>query len=253
LVDLNLRPGRAASGATSRRPHLNGRRTVAALLACALGATLLTMGGSAAALNGNRIGGLDDRGFPRFYMDQAGRALQLCVDGSALCQGVGPNALAGRDGEAFYWVALTPLKTSRGTLSVEMAIEAAFEGQRPVVFRRLRVRGHLNRRGNYLLRYPYGAVTIHAIATGNQRNVDFTLDRRCALADPGRCAPRMHRWLKSTTRAPHYLGTRTRTPVTGGTKRNVVQLVARNNGKLIGRSRQFRVVGKVCGRACRRG
>jgi hypothetical protein len=176
----------------------------------------------------------------------------MCDDGSAFCQAVGANALTPPEGEAFYWVALTPLKTPRGTLSVEMALEAAFAGQRPIVFSRLRVRGHLNRRGNYLLRYPYGAVTIHAIAPGNQRNVDFTIDRPCSLTDPGRCAPRMDRWLKSTTRAPHYLGTRTRTPVTGGTKRNEVRLIARNNGKTIGVSRQFRIVGKICGTACRR-
>jgi hypothetical protein len=251
-VEFSLRPHRTARDAITRRPHLNMHRVVPAVLAGLLGVTLLSVGGSASALNGNRIGGLDDRGFPSFYMDRAGRALQLCVDGSALCQGVGPNALRTRDGEAFYWMALTPLKTSRGTLSVELALEAAYEGRRPVVFSRVRVRGHLNRRGNYLLRHPYGAVTIHAIATGNQRNVDFTIDRRCSLTSPGSCAPRMGRWLKSTTRAPHYLGARTRTPVTGGTKRNVVRLIARNNGKTIGVSRQFRIVGKTCGTACRR-
>jgi len=62
----------------------------------------------------------------------------------------------------------------------------------------------------------------------------------------------MDRWLKSVNPAPHYLGRRTRTQVTGGSKRNFVQLIARNNGKAIGISRQFRIVGKACGTACRR-
>lgn len=251
-MDFSLRPFRAARDAAPRRPRLTMRRGATAVLVCLLGVTLLSVAGSASALNGRRIGGLDDRGFPKFYMDMAGKALQICDDGSAFCQGVGPNALTPPEGEAFYWVALTPLKTARGTLSVEMAVEAAFAGQRPIVFSRLRVRGHLNRRGNYLLLHPFGATRIHAIATGNQRNVDFTRDVPCSLRDPGRCAARMDRWLKSVNPAPHYLGTRTRTQVTGGSKRNFVQLIARNNGKAIGISRQFRIVGKACGPACRR-
>jgi hypothetical protein len=86
------------------------------------------------------------------------------------------------------------------------------------VFSRIRVRGHLNQRGIYILRHPYGAVRIHATTPGNQRNVNVTIDCPCSRTSPGACAPRMPRWLKSTTPAPHYLGTRTHTPVTGGTK-----------------------------------
>jgi hypothetical protein len=252
-VDLHLRPSRAACDATRpRRTRLTAHRGVAAVLACVLGATLLSIGGSASALNANRIGARDARGFPSFYMDQAGRALQVCDDASAFCQGVGPNALTPPDGEAFYWQALTPLKTPRGTLSVQMAVEAAFAGQRPIVFYRIRVRGHLSKRGNYILRYPFGDLRIRAISPAEQRNVNFTRDVPCSLTRGGVCAPRMDRWLKSAGRHKGYLGTRRRTTVTGGTKRNEVQLFARDNRKVIGVSKQFRIFGKVCGPACRR-
>ena len=227
------------------------RRGFAAVLACVLGVTMLAVGGSASALSMAHVGAKDNRGFPTFYMDEAGRALQMCDDGSAFCQGVKPGALTPPEGEAFYWVALTPLKTPRGTLEVEMALEAAFVRQRPIVFYRIRVRGHLSKRGNYVLRHPFGSIPIRAITPAEQRNVNFTRDVPCSQVNGGVCAPRMSRWLTSTTRAKGYLGTRRRTPVTGGTFRNSVELFARDSHKVIGVSKQFRIVGKVCGPPCR--
>jgi len=223
---------------------------IAAVLAVVLGASLLSLTGSASALS-NRKGRLDDRGFPHFYMDEAGRALQMCDDGSLVCQGVRPAALTPPEGEAFYWVALTPLQTKRGRLDVEMALEAAFVGERPVVFRRIRVRGHLRQRGRYILRHPYGSIGVHAITPREERNVDVTIDVPCSLQRGLRCAPRWDRFLKSTARRKGYVGTTRRTTVTGGTQRNNVFLVARDNGRVIGKSKKFRIVGKVCGAQCR--
>lgn len=251
LVDFHLRPSRAAGDARPRRTILTPRRAFAAVLACVLGVTLMSVGGSASALSMAHVGAKDSRGFPTFYMDEAGRALQMCDDGSAFCQGVKPGALTPPDGEAFYWEALTPLKTPRGTLSVEMGLEAAFAGQRPVVFYRIRVRGHLSKRGTYIFKHPFGQIRLQAITPAEQRNVNFTRDVPCSQTNGGVCAPRMTRWLKSTTRAKGYLGTRRRTPVTGGTLRNTAELVARDTGKTIGVSKQFRIVGKVCGPSCR--
>ena len=250
-MDLNLRPFRAARDATSRRPRLNLRRGAAAVLACLLGFALLSVSGSATALNANKTGPLDNRGFPGYYMDFAGRALQMCDDGTRFCQGIGPNALTPPDGEAFYWMAIAHLKTNRGPLDVEMAVEAAFAGQRPIVFSRLRVRGHLSQKGNYVLKYPFGQVRIHAITRREQRNVDFTRDIPCTLTRGGRCAQGMDRWLKSTVRQQGYLGPARRTTVTGGSKRNNLEFVSKDNGKTIGRTSKFRIIGKRCGSACR--
>lgn len=230
--------------------HLNLRSAVGALAAVTFGAALLTVGGSAAALDTNRTGPRDNRGFPRYYTDQAGRALQICDDGTAFCGGARRGELTPPHGEALYWAALSPLRTRRGTLSVEFALEAAFEGRRPVVLSRLRVRGHVNRRGRYVLRHPYGTLRFRAITPREQRNVDVTVDRRCSRVRGGRCAPRMTRWLRSTERQRGYLGTRRRTHVVGGAVRNNMLLFG-PGGDLIGRSERFRVIGKVCRRPCR--
>jgi hypothetical protein len=248
-VNLIPRPLRAAVGATTRRPHFTWRGAVAAVAALILGAAMLTIGGSASALDGNRTGPRDNRGFPAYYVDDAGRAVQLCDDGSAICLGARRRALRPPDGEALYWSAVTTVRTRRGPLEVEFALEAAFEGQRPVVFRRLRIRGHLGRRGTYVLHHPYGNVRFTAITPSEDRNVNVTHDNRCSIRG-GRCAPRMDRWLRSTSRRPHYLGRNRRTRVTGGTLRNFVSVEAPND-RIIGRKARFRVLGKVCGQPCR--
>ena len=165
------------------------------MLAAVLGVALLSISGSASGLNANKTGPLDNRGFPSYFMDNAGRALQMCDDNTPFCQGVGAGDLVPPEGEAFYWMAVAHLKTNRGPLDVEMAVEAAFAGQRPIVFNRLRIRGHLNQKGNYVLKYPYGQVKFHAIGAAEQRNVDFTRDVPCSLTRAGRCAAKMDRWL----------------------------------------------------------
>jgi len=248
-VNLNPRPLRAADGATTRRQHFTWRGGVAALAAFVIGAAMLTIGGSAAALNGNRTGPLDRRGFPAYYVDEAGRAVQICDDGSAVCLGARRRDLRPPDGEALYWSAVTTMRTRRGPLEVEFALEAAFEGNRPVVFRRVRIRGHLGRRGTYVLHHPYGNLRFAAITPSEQRNVNVTHDNRCSIRG-GRCAPRMTRWLRSTSRRGHYLGRTRRTRVTGGTLRNSISVEA-PNGRIIGRKARFRVIGKACGRPCR--
>lgn len=210
---------------------------------------MLTIGGSAAALNGARTGPLDDKGFPAYYVDDAGRALQMCDDGSPFCLGAKPGALTPPDGEALYWSAATTLRTRRGPLSVEIALEAAFAGNRPVVFRRVRIRGHLGHRGRYVLHHPYGNLRFDAVSAREQRNVNVTHDNTCSIHG-GRCSPRMTRWLRSRSRHAHYLGTRRRTRVRGGTLRNTLSVEA-PNGRIIGRTARFRVIGKVCGQPCR--
>jgi hypothetical protein len=220
--------------------------------ALAVLAAVLVVAGSATALNGNRTGPHGPRGFPRYYVDTAGKALQLCDDRSVFCLRTRPRALRPPGGEALYWGAISAVHSRRGTIAVEYALEAAFEGRRPIVFSRIRVRGHLNRRGRYVLQHPYGTLRFRAIAPREKRNVDVTIDRPCSIARGGRCAPRLSRWLRSTSprREPGYIGTVRRTPVAGGPVRNNLVLFG-PGGDRIGRNNLFRVVGKFCGPRCR--
>lgn len=144
------------------------------------------------------------------------------------CAGAVRGDLAPPLGEAPYWSATATLPTRLGELSVEFPLEAAFEGTQPVVFDRIRVRGHLTRAGTYTLAHPYGQTRIVAESPAEQRNVDVTLDSPCSLT--GGCAGRITNWLRSTTPTVGYLsGTLVFMTVTGGTVRNSLALV--RNGR----------------------
>jgi hypothetical protein len=245
-VDLHLRPHRPATP-DHRRRRRGGLTALAT--AVAICASMLAFTGSASALDGNRTGPLDRRGFPGYYVDEAGRTLQLCDDGSRRCQRVEAGDLRAPDGEAVYWAALATVRSKRGPIDVEFALEAAFNGRRPVVFSRIRIRGHLRRPAHYVLEHPYGDMGFVAINPDEQRNVDKTVDARCSL-DRGRCAPNRETWLRSVNRPRGYLGGQRRTRVTGGTVRNSLVLRTRQ-GEFLGRTNRFRVIGKLCGAQCR--
>jgi hypothetical protein len=211
---------------------------------------MLAFTGSASALNGNRTGPLDGRGFPSWFTDDAGRALQMCDDRSFQCQRVDRADLTPPDGEALYWGALATVRSRRGPIDIEFALEAAFNRQRPLVFSRLRVRGHLRQGGRYILEHPYGTMRFRAITPREDRNVDKTVDRGCSLERGGECAPGRETWLRQRTHAKGYLGRLRRTRVTGGTERN--NLVLRTaDGDVIGTQNKFRVIGKLCFEGCR--
>jgi hypothetical protein len=244
---VKLKLGRSGAALPHRQWHLRrpSLRTVSAVSAIlALGATMLAFTGPAAGVNTNHTGSPDARGFPRFYTDDSGLSLQLCDDGTAACLATGPNALTPPDGEALYWGATATIPTRRGDLDVEFALEAAFAGG-PVVFDRLRIRGHLNRAGRYTLRHPYGTKRFRAASPREQRNVNVTVDLGCSLRRRGPCRGRIDNWLRSTRPRAGYLGAgEVPTRVTGGDVRNSVILRTRR-GRLLGRTRQFAVVGKV--------
>lgn len=246
-MKLNLGQGDATRQRRRRRLRRPSLRTLSAVGAVlALGATMLAFTGPAAGVNTNRTGPPDARGFPRFYTDGSGLSLQLCDDGTTACLVTGPNALTPPDGEALYWGATATIPTRRGDLGVEFALEAAFgDGGRPVVFDRLRIRGHLNRGGRYILRHPYGTKRFRAASPRQQRNVDVTIDLGCSLRRRGPCRGRIDDWLRSTRSRVGYLGAgEVPTRVTGGEVRNNLILRARG-GRLLGRTNRFAVVGKV--------
>jgi hypothetical protein len=173
--------------------------------------------------------------------------LQLCEDGTARCLGASPGDLVAPDGEAFYWMATAHIRTKRGPIDVEFALEAAFAGQRPIVFDRLRIRGHLKQRGRYILQHPYGTTRFRAITPAEQRNVDFTVDRHCSLERGGPCNERITNFLRARRHPAGYAGFGgRRTLVKGGTVRNSLVLKARK-GKVIGRTNRCAIVGDKIG------
>ena len=204
------------------------------------------------SLNTRRTGPRDDRGFPLYYTDDRGQALRLCEDGTPRCHGAVADDLVAPEGEALYWAALATVRSKRGPIDVEFALEAAFgDAGRPVVFDRIRVRGHLNQRGRYVLLHPYGRMRFRAIAPREQRNVDVTHDRNCSVVRKGRCNGRIDKFLRGTRHPKGYMGFgRRKTRVVGGTARNFIVLRTAK-GKFIGKTSKFQVVGQKAGRLAR--
>ena len=130
-------------------------------------------------------------GFPAYYTDDSGVALQLCVDGTARCGGAtlrgdgagGAGVGVAPDGEGFWWMATTTLSSPGLTLDIEFAAEGAWaaRGQR-VTFDRARIRGHSDTAGDILVTTPYGPFTVTAGDPAEQRNVNFTEDIGCAVS-----------------------------------------------------------------------
>lgn len=231
------RPGRAPRAVRFRRGKALG-------VALVLAVTVLA-GAPASGIDGDSTGPLNPLGFPLYYADDAGTTLRLCIDETASCLGAARRDLRDTaDGEAFYWMAVAELPTRRGTLDVEMALEAAYGPPgTPIVFDRLRIRGHLDRAGRYLLKYPYGQRVLVAGRPSEQRNVNVTLDRPCSLTG-GSCG-RITDFLRSVSLPTGYVGMGDQpTRVTGGSQRNWVSLVA-PSGHVVGTTHRFAVVGKV--------
>ena len=230
--------------------HFTPKRSRIAFRLLVLGTILAALVGAALpanSINTNRTGRLDSRGFPLFYVDDNGLKLRLCETGTAQCARATRRALTPPGGENFYWMATAHIRTSQGPLDVELALEAAFGGLRgrlPIVFERLRIRGHLNEAGVYTLDHPYGSTTFRAIDPAEQRNVDFTVDRNCATTRGGTCGSGMiDNFLRSTNPPKGYVGFGgRRTLVTGGTVRN--DMVVRSGGAAIGQTDQIAVMGK---------
>jgi hypothetical protein len=228
---------------TSRR----SRTALLVLVAGTVFAAVLAAAVPTYSINTRQTGRLDGRGFPLFYTDDRGLHLRLCETGTRQCQGAVRGDLVGPEGEAFYWMATATVRTRRGPLDVEFALEAAFGGARglkPIVFDRIRIRGHLRQAGRYVLDHPYGSSRFRAITPAAQRNVDFTVDRPCSLERRGRCNGRITNFLRAQNPPKGYVGFGgRRTLVKGGTERN--RLVVRiAGGNVIGQTSRFAITGK---------
>lgn len=203
------------------------------------------------SINTRQTGRLDKHGFPLYYTDDSGLALKLCQTGTRQCGGVKRGDLAPPNGEAFYWLATSTVRTSLGPVDVTLALEAAFGGARgrlPIVFQRIRIRGHLREAGRYVLDHPYGSTSFRAIAPTEQRNVDFTRDRGCSTARRGPCDALITNFLRAAVPAPKgYVGFGgRRTLVRGGTVRNDLVL-STAGGQVIGSTDTFAIIGRRAG------
>jgi hypothetical protein len=200
-----------------RRPFTktSWRRPAVLVAASALLAVpALALVGPAQALNPAGVGPKDpgQHGFPAFYSDNAGTALQMCDDGSANCLGANDASLTPGDGENFYWMATGTLSAPGIDLSVEYALEAAWlTPTTPITFDRVRVRGDVDQAGEYTLTTPFGTThTMIADDPAQQRNLNFTEDIGCggspcdfaAAAGPAHITD----FLVNTTRPAGYLG-----------------------------------------------
>jgi hypothetical protein len=241
-------PRRFEGRTVNFRPNTKARRTgLLALVAGTVIAAILAAAVPTYSLNTHRTGARDDRGFPTHYTDARGMMLQLCEDGTRRCLGADPGDLVAPEGEALYWSAFTTLRSRRGPIDVEFALEAAFAGQRPIVFNRIRIRGHLNHRGRYILEHPYGRTRFHAMTPREDRNVNLTRDRFCSVERNGRCKGGLHNFLRAKNPPKGYAGFGgRRTLVKGGTFRNNMVLKTRH-GKVIGHANKFVVVGQKAG------
>jgi len=205
----------------TQRSRFGPRKASLVGFAMLLGAALLGAVAPAQALDPAGVGPRDPNinGFPAFYTDDTGTALQMCDDGTANCLGATPATLNPPEGESFYWMATSTLSGDGVDLAVEFALEAAWlDGQRQT-FDRLRVRGTAPD-GDYTLTHPYG--TTDLTATGGE--INFTEDVGCEPAPGVPCdftqaasAGRITDFLVSSVRPPGHLGdSTTERPATVG-------------------------------------
>ena len=173
-------------------PRISIRSGAAVTLSVLAAATALAAMAPSQALDSTAVGPRDSTraGFPAYYTDDSGVALQLCVDGTAKCgngtmksDGAGgPGPGVGPDGEGFYFVATTSVSAPGLDLDIEFAAEAAWMSRtQPMTFDRLRIRGTSATPGDISVTTPYGTVTVTAEGVG-PRNINFTEDIGCAIA-----------------------------------------------------------------------
>jgi hypothetical protein len=176
-----------------RLPRTSIRSGAAAALSALVAATALAAMAPSQALDSTAVGPRDSTraGFPAYYTDDSGVALQLCVDGTAKCGNStmksdgagGPGPGVGPDGEGFYFVATTSVSAPGLDLDIEFAAEAAWMSRtQPMTFDRVRIRGHSASAGDIPVDTPYGTFTVTADAPTAVRNVNFTEDIGCAIA-----------------------------------------------------------------------
>jgi hypothetical protein len=189
-----------------RRPSLNSASRLIIVLAAA---SCLGAGEAFAQAQGlAAVGPVDPgNGFPQFYQDQAGQAVEQCLDNVTPGDPCGIVALGGLPnpaapivfpdnfpGESFFWLTSARIQPVGGNRSFRadlvMGLEATFGNaagtvvpDQQITFARFRFRvtGGLVPGATYTLTYPFGVKTFIASATGT---INFTEDQGCGLVPP---------------------------------------------------------------------
>ncbi len=163
----------------------------------------LTGTGLDPALPNKALGPVDPRiGFPRWYQDELGVRLTMCLDNSGYCvafpAGFDPNLPASVTSasvnfpeEAFYWYADARITNgSGGVRRLVIAKEGAFTTAgaavgKQITFERVRIiLDQLTPGATYRITHPFGVVTAIAGATGNIA-VTLPLNRVSAVPAAG--------------------------------------------------------------------
>lgn len=142
-----------------------------------------------------RVGPIDAaNGFPLWYQDHSGLALDLCIPNATELQNgaclilpanvpdpAQPISFPGNfPQEAFWWNATTTMNVNGGKALMMVALEAAFLNG-PVIpgdqmaFARVRLRIDTPNAGSFRVIYPFGEKTFD-VASGGHHAIDFTAD-----------------------------------------------------------------------------
>jgi len=146
---------------------------------------------------GRAVGPTDAvNGYPTFFRDETGLALDLCDDAADLrcladpVQPANPLSVAiGFGAEAFWWMgeAITP--TAAGQALLVQAVEAAWLNENPapgdqIAFSRLRIRVDTSSVGTHTVTHPYGVNTFEIAidaGTGLPEPINDTIDIGCLV------------------------------------------------------------------------
>jgi hypothetical protein len=145
---------------------------------------------------GRAVGPVDPaHGFPRWYRDDNGTQLDLCLDANGLCLDAPPDptrpATVSASGsnfpdEAFWWAGEAAIERAVGGRALlVLALEAAFLNEAPapgdqITFGRVRIRiDNLRPGATYTITHPYGVETLTANDLGV---INFTEDIGCEVA-----------------------------------------------------------------------
>jgi hypothetical protein len=155
----------------------------ASLVAGISSAMVLALVPATASAALSSVGPVDpDTGFPAYYVDSNGVALEPCTQGPPRCV-ASPGALSVVGGEANYWRASPPVLDSPilagRKIRLDLALIASRTAAGPTTFSRIRFRadsGALQPGGVYTVTEPFGTDTYTADATGGISTTAGTQD-----------------------------------------------------------------------------
>lgn len=144
------------------------------------------------------VGPIDPaHGFPVWYQDSTGLALELCLNLRDLLCPAFPSNVDPRlpvsfpsnfPEEAFWWSGEAQVSVDGGgSVLLVLALEAAFANEAPragdrLAFARLRIRGRGLPLGTYRITHPYGVQTFNVNTTAG-RQINFTEDTGAATVE----------------------------------------------------------------------